>query len=181
MESDEVANLWDRVVVRPKLRDHLVKALRLIDPNIQEVVMLQGKRAYSPVPVLLYDEETRRPLRSLGDGVSHLFHMILATVSARSGIVLFDEFENGLHWSVQPLVWKTIFELAVDLDLQVFATTHSWDCVQAFKDVAMEHETEAMLFHLGRSARTSDQGKVIVTEYDKESLDLATRAGLEVR
>jgi hypothetical protein len=53
--------------------------------------------------------------------------------------------------------------------------------VQSFKDAAGQHEAEAMLLHLGRSVRTSDRGAIVVTAYDRDKLDMATRAGLEVR
>lgn len=65
------------------------------------------------------------PLKSMGDGITRLFHIIVALVNARNGILLIDEFENGLHWSVQPKVWDIVFQLSEKLNVQVFATTHS--------------------------------------------------------
>ncbi|WP_428266939.1 AAA family ATPase [Haliangium sp.] len=180
MDDSEVERLWDRIVVRPALREHVVSALRLIDERIQEIVMLRSERP-SAVPVLLYDDESRLPLKGLGDGAAHLFQIVLATAVDKGGMVLLDEFENGIHWSVLPRLWKLVFDLALDLDLQVFATTHSWDCVRAFMDTAQTHEAEAMLFRLGRSVRSSRRGEIVVRSYDKQSLELATQAGLEVR
>jgi hypothetical protein len=53
--------------------------------------------------------------------------------------------------------------------------------VTAFAETTQQNETEGMLFHLGRSGLTSDEGKIIATAYDKEELELATFANLEVR
>ncbi len=74
-----------------------------------------------------------------------------------------------------------VFHLAEKLDVQVFATTHSWDCVSAFQKAMQQHETEGMLLHLGRSIKKSDEGKIIATEYNKDELQLATQADLEIR
>ncbi len=40
------------------------------------------------------------PLPLLGDGVSRLMSIVLAIPMAEDGILLVDEKENGLHWSV---------------------------------------------------------------------------------
>lgn len=178
--SDEIAAQWARVVVRPKLRDHIVKALQLIAPGIREVVFVPTGKGKSE-PVVIYDDTRSLPLRGLGDGASRLFQMMLALVVTRGGLVLFDEFENGLHWSVQPQAWDLIFHLATTLDLQVFATTHSWDCVRAFQAATEKSGRDGMLFRLGASVRKSTKGKIIATSYGGEDLARATRAGLEVR
>jgi len=62
--------------------------------------------------------------------MTHLFHLIFALVNAKDGFLLIDEFENGLHYTVQPKVWELIFKLAKALNVQVFASFfflgHSW-------------------------------------------------------
>ncbi len=68
--------------------------------------------------------------------------MTLALVNSSNGFLLIDEFENGLHYSVLHKVWKLIFRLAKDLNVQVFATTHSHDCVTAFQ-AASQNSDEA--------------------------------------
>ncbi len=60
----------------------------------------------------------------------------LALVNVKDGILLIDEFENGLYYSVQPDLWQSIFRVARRLNVQVFATTHSWDCVEGFQKAA---------------------------------------------
>ena len=62
---------------------------------------------------------------------------------------MIDEFENGLHYSVQKKVWNIIFTLAEKFNVQVFATTHSDDCIKAFgshwnqnKDFATLHRID---------------------------------------
>ena len=95
---------------------------------------------------------------------------------------MIDEFENGLHYSVQEKIWALIFKLAEQLNIQVFATTHSWDCIESFTKVAIDYQgSEGVLFRMGRSVRTSDNGKVIATVFDENQLQNITHADVEVR
>jgi len=111
-----------------------------------------------------------------------ILQIAIKLVSAQGGFLLIDEFENGLHYSVQEKIWRLLFEMAEKLDIQVFATTHSWDCIESFTKVAIENETtEGVLFRMGRSAKTSNKGQVIATVYDKERLYNITQADIEVR
>ena len=122
------------------------------------------------------------PLKSLGDGMQRLLQIALNIYQAKDGFLLIDEFENGLHYSVQEKVWGLIFEMAQRLNIQVFATTHSWDCIEAFSKVAVERtDVEGLLFRMGRSAKTSDNGKIIATIFDEAKLERMTQADMEIR
>lgn len=184
--SDDVQTLrhWRRVAVRPSARAVVEDALRIIDPEIQELVVLPSASPQRPMGevILIYDESKRLPLRSLGDGIQRLFQIMLAMVASPGGLVLIDEFENGLHWSVQRQAWELLFRLGEDLGVQLVATTHSWDCVESFRDVmSARGKDEGVLLHIGRSARKSNLGAFVATHYDREALEQVTRAGLEVR
>ena len=77
--------------------------------------------------------------------MNRLFGLALALVNARGGLLLINEFENGLHHSVQTDVWRMIFRLAERLAVQVFATTHSRDSVRSFQEAAAESPEEGVL------------------------------------
>ena len=56
----------------------------------------------------------------------------LPSSSASSRRICFiDEVENGVHRTVMPDIWTGIAEVAERLDIQVFATTHSYECFEA--------------------------------------------------
>jgi AAA15 family ATPase/GTPase len=120
-------------------------------------------------------------LNSMGDGMVRVLQLLLLLVPAKGGLYLVDEFENGLHYSVQEKVWEMIFELAKTTNIQVFATTHSWDCIEAFKNVAARSDEPAILFRVGKSIKTSEKGKVIATVFDKAALAQITQLEAEVR
>ena len=92
------------------------------------------------------------------------------------GILLIDEFENGLHYSVQLDTWRMIFKLATELDVQVFATSHSWDAVESFQKAADETTEEGVLLRLVRKGE-----KIFPVAFDEDELEIIARDRIEVR
>jgi AAA15 family ATPase/GTPase len=120
---------------------------------------------------------------ALGDDALQIeLQLVLKIFPAKGGFLLIDEFENGLHFSIQEKVWELLFEMAQKLDIQIFATTHSWDCIESFVNTAIARkDVEGVLFRVGRSVRKSDRGQVIATVFDEDALYNITQADVEVR
>ena len=116
------------------------------------------------------------PLRSFGDGLNRLFAIILSLVNARGGILLIDEFENGLHYSVQLDAWNTVFRLAQSLEVQVFATSHSWDTIETFQQAASKTPEDGVLVRLTRRG-----DRISPTVFAEDELAVVTRDKIEVR
>jgi predicted ATP-dependent endonuclease of OLD family len=74
------------------------------------------------------------PLGSMGDGMRRILTLAMCAVNVENGFLLIDEIDTGLYYEVQADMWRLILETAQRLDVQVFATTHSWDCVSAFQE-----------------------------------------------
>ncbi len=110
--------------------------------------------------------------------MNRLLGIILALVNTKDGILLIDEIESGLHYSVQPDMWRLIFETAAKLNVQAFATTHSWDCIEAFQEAAEAHPEEGVLISLRRKQQEEGIAAVLFDEKDLESV---TRSYIEVR
>ena len=121
-----------------------MEALRIIDPEISAVSMIGGEGPRRTRTAIVHAQGIPRPvpLRSFGDGLNRLFGIVLSLVNAKGGLLLIDEFENGMHYTVQADAWRAIFSLARRLDIQVFATSHSWDSIEAFQKAAHEDPEE---------------------------------------
>ncbi len=117
------------------------------------------------------------PLNYAGDGIMSLASILVAIGSCRGGVVLVDEIENGIHHSVLSKVWKAIYSAARDFDAQVFATTHSWECIVAAHE-AFKKEKDYD-FRLYRLERVDDE--ISAVAYEKEILETAIENGMEVR
>jgi len=118
----------------------IIDSLQLIERGIEKVFFI-GSTPRIPI-CRIKGRKRPVPLHGMGDGVSRLFEMTLGIVNVAGGICLIDEFESGLHWSVQEQVWNAVFQTAKNLDVQIFATTHSLDAVKAFQTVVLRQEDE---------------------------------------
>lgn len=181
---EELAQEWDKVVLTE--HEEVVRAtLKIIAPDLEDIAFVaqKGNRESGRVGMVKLSSLSRPvPLNSMGDGVLRVLQLVLKVFAARGGFLLIDEFENGLHYSVQEKVWELLFDLAVSLDIQIFATTHSWDCIESFASVATSRlDVDGVLFRVGTSVRNSDRGRVIATVFDELQLKGITQADVEVR
>jgi hypothetical protein len=169
--------LWDKIALSDREQD-VVEALRIIDPEISAVSMVGGEGPRQSRTAIVRAAGLARPvpLRSFGDGLNRLFGIALSLVNAQGGLLLVDEFENGMHHSVQADAWRAVFRLSSRLDIQVVATSHSWDAVEAFQKAAAESPEEGVLVRLSRRGE-----EIIPTVFREDELAVATRDHIEVR
>ena len=171
---------WDDIVLTNK-ENEIISCLQLLDREISRFTFkgenMQDRVRYSVVKTGRFPDPL--PLANMGEGIQRIFALALAMSTASNGYLIIDEFETGLHHSIQADVWRAVFKLAHEWNVQVFATTHSWDCVEAFQEAAAEDQNEeAMLIRLQRKR---DGTGIVATPYDEESLKIVTRQGIEVR
>lgn len=157
---------------RRKQGDLLTEALRIVEPRLQSVEDISA----SGFPMLWGDIGLSElvPLSAMGEGMTHIARIVLAISSAPSGVVLIDEIENGIHYSIMDKVWAVVLETARLFDTQIFATTHSFECFKSAHD-ALRGDWR---YH--RLDRTGDDSIHCVT-FDQENVKAAVRHGLEVR
>ena len=109
------------------------------------------------------------PIAFLGDGTGRLLSMVLAFHQARNGAILIDEVENGLHHGALEQVWTNLDWLSREFDVQVFATTHSYECIVAADNAFTELGSDDL--HLHRLYRRGPYESVKAVTYTKEALD----------
>lgn len=180
MPGRKLAALWDLTSLT-NLETEVIAALGLIDNRVSGVAFVedisQKRSGENRIPLVKIEEiDEPLPLKSMGDGMTRLFHIIVALVNAQNGLLLIDEFENGLHWSVQPKVWDIVFQLSEKLNVQVFATTHSRDCIEGFDNAWKKYPALGAFFRLD-----SKNGFIKATEYTSETLTDSIDMDVEVR
>ncbi len=171
----ELLALWTSVVLTPN-ETRTVEALRLVEPNVERVAISGTGEAVS-AQVLLRGANAPVPLGSLGEGVSRVLALALHLAAARGGFLFVDEIENGLHWSVLPKVWRFLVEAARSLDVQIFATTHSKDCLEALATLHAKDPTlaERVSVHRLEPGRESPVRFDAVEIADYLEMELETR------
>jgi hypothetical protein len=179
LSAEEVSRLWDGIVLTEH-EDTCLQALRIIEPDIQRVALVDVPGADGSVERAPHVSRASRrqpePLHSLGEGMSRIFDIMLGMVSARGGRLLIDEIENGLHYSILDELWRYVFQVASMLDVQVFATTHSWGCIEAFQAAARAHPEEGILIRLERR-----EGETRAFLFDEDELAVVAEQAIEVR
>ena len=179
-----LSTYWKNVALTDDER-HVVRSLRMIYGADVERVSVVGTDAPSHrrdgrrAIVKLKSHDRPVPLRSLGDGAMRLFGVALALANSRNGFLLIDEAENGIHHSVQRDFWRMVLQTAHENNVQIFATTHSWDCVRGFAWAAAEDEkADGVLVRLERQKKDSGLRAV---RYTKDDLKIAADQVIEVR
>lgn len=178
LDSTHIGVFWDNVALSD-LEHDVISALRIVAPHVEAVNLVGGRKQNGEriVKVRMQGGNTPVTLRSMGEGMNRMFGIALALVNAKDGMLLIDEVDTGLHYSVLPDLWKLIFEVAHRLNVQVFATSHSWDCIEAFQSAAANNtEEEGVLVRLEN--RKSGVGAVT---FDEQELAIVTRGQIEVR
>jgi ABC-type taurine transport system ATPase subunit len=89
---------------------------------------LVGSRAGAVVA--LKGKQGRFPIGSMGEGMRRLLALATSLAVSKGGSLFVDEIDTGLHYTVMADMWKLVVKAARDTGVQVFATTHSWDCIE---------------------------------------------------
>lgn len=174
---DEFALLWDKITLTPK-EALVISALQLVEPDIERISLTSRQTSSSGVLLKLHKEATPVPLASGGDGMRRILAIIAELVTVEGGTLLIDEIDTGLYYEVLIDLWKLILEIAAKTKTQVFATTHSFDCVQAFQQ-ALKEVSERRIGQLVRLDREGEQIQPVI--YSASELDIAMRQRIEVR
>jgi energy-coupling factor transporter ATP-binding protein EcfA2 len=135
-----LVSLWGGIALT-KDESLVLRLLRTVAPEIEKIADLGSAVDYTSVPqrggfrVKLDGMDGPVPMGTMGDGVYRMFVLALALASAKGGTLLIDEIDTGLHYTAMTDMWKLVFQAAKEADVQVFATTHSVDCINSFAEL----------------------------------------------
>lgn len=135
LDDATLARLWDGVAASPS-KDAVVRSLQRLEPAVRDIDLRSDRNLpfRSRVVVRLSNgEEAAAPIGSLGEGIAWLFTLALGAAASPTKLLLVDDIDAGLHHRVMEDMWAMVIEAARDRDLQVFATTHSIDCLTALR------------------------------------------------
>ena len=173
--------LWDRVALTPD-ENLVLRSLQFVDSDIERIAAQSS--AYSSATGMRSGFIVKKrgsdhpiPIGSLGDGVWHMLVMALALTQCKDGMLLVDEIDSGLHYSIMSAMWRMILRAASEFDVQVFATTHSSDCVGSLADICA-HDDRA---DSDVSLQRVEAGKSKTTPYSEREIRVAAEREIEVR
>ncbi len=185
----ELFQLWNSIVLTPD-EDRVVSALKILDKNIERIAVIGignvflGGPFFSPFPsprggfaVKVSGSERRIPIGTFGDGTWRMLSLAVAVSRAKNNILLVDEIDTGLHYTVMADMWRLINEASKLFNVQVFATTHSYDCVHSLSDICNSFGNEDNAITIQRIEPT--RHKAIA--FTEEQIRMAAERDVEVR
>lgn len=106
--------------------------------------------------------------------------LVLNYFKKEEKIFLFEEIENGLHYSVMKDFWLNVIAATIENNVQIFATTHSYEMIEALVEAAKEYDfiekDEIRLYRLHKNEEGSG-----VTQFDSWEIDALLKEKREVR
>jgi hypothetical protein len=153
----------------------IVAALAAMQPELEDVEILVDAGRMLPAGRLA--DGTLRPLALMGEGLTRCMLLLLAVEQAAGGTLCIDELERGIHVEAQTQVIRALGRAAVARDVQIFATTHSYECVAAAHDAFAETPDDFALIRLERA----DDGQIAARRYTNKAVEGALKFDMEVR
>ena len=171
-----IVGFWTNFALTPT-ENRAVDALNLVTTERIERIAVVGDGNAQKTIVKMEQAETPVPLRTLGDGATRLLAVGSAISCSPGGFQFIAEAEIGIHYTAQSSFWKMVLQAAYDNDVQVIATTHSFDCIKGFAEAAVENKTAEGI--LVRIEEGNDAKRAIT--FDESELEIVVRRGIEVR
>jgi hypothetical protein len=176
------AEMLDGVTMLGK-EETLSEALRILEPKLQYIRQLSGlsqlgfRSSRAGVIAKLDHYEVPIPLGSLGEGMRRMLTLAAALATTRGGYLFIDEVDTGLHYSVMAKMWELIITTAAAYDIQVFASTHSYDCIYGLAKLFRTQPDLKQVFSVQRvEAERHDS-----VAFEPEEILAAIREDIEIR
>jgi len=180
LSADTVIRFFEDVVLTP-YEEFVIEALRIIEPSIERIAPSGTERrdnAGAKGGLLVKCKgKNRIPIGSMGDGIWRMLGLALSLAKSEGGILLIDEIDTGLHYSVMEDMWKLVTTTAKKHNIQVFATTHSRDCVDSLAAVCRDTVSDNSEVTIQRIEREKNRS----VAYTEQEIIAAATHGTEVR
>jgi hypothetical protein len=180
--AEEVMAAWNMVSLKPEER-LVLQALQALDSNIQGIALQArtpqqywGTGNRGGFMVKLKSVEQPVPIGSMGDGIWRMLALSIAIAQSKGGTLLVDEIDTGLHYTVMSKMWNLIYSAAKEFNVQVFATTHSYDCVYSLAQICPDADSANRI-----TVQRIEANKRQSVPYDQEEITVAAAREIEVR
>jgi energy-coupling factor transporter ATP-binding protein EcfA2 len=173
-----LTQIWNDIALNPE-EDLVLRALRFIDPGIERIAPLTSPFWFSPRGgfIVRRAKEDRVPIGSFGDGIWRMLALAIALSRVKNGLLLVDEIDTGLHFSVMTKMWKFVDEVSKEFNVQVFATTHSYDCIHSLAAICRDIENPQSQITIHRI----ESGKSESVPFTEAQIKIASDRDLEIR
>ncbi|HBD96335.1 MAG TPA: hypothetical protein DC057_19350 [Spirochaetia bacterium] len=163
----------DKLMISKDLPD-LINELKKVDSKIEDIRLGINNMIYIDIGI-----NKLIPINIIGDGILHLISILITIKNLRNGILLIDEIDNGLHYTSLKILWNAIFDACERYNVQLIASTHSYECIEIFTNAYQYLETNEDNIRLFRIEKNNEEHKVIL--YTSSDIIRGIQKDFEVR
>ena len=174
--SEQVLRLWGELEKQKRKAD-VISVLQTMEPRLTDLAAVPVGGSEVAIMHCELGLPQMVPLQVAGAGLCRLFSIAVQTIMTQRGVLLADEIENGIYYESLPQLWKALGKLAKQHEVQIFATTHSQECIIAALEGLGDEATELVSLH---RLFWRDR-KVASSSYSADLIRAAVEIGLEVR
>jgi AAA15 family ATPase/GTPase len=172
IDNDLMISLYDHIKENRK-KDKLNQYISEFDPDILEFEIIKN------LPKVFLDSRKQfEDIAELGHGLKRYVAIISALLVCQESCLFLDEIENGIHYTHLDRLWQIILTLAEKLNCQVFATTHSKECLESFYNVSKKMAYKNVSY---TKLTRLKNGQISASVYDYELLENSLEQNHEVR
>jgi len=131
LNKEDIVHLHERNVELSMYSQIIEFLQKNIDNKIIDIDLI-GDGELKRFLVTHKDFEIPVDLTQFGEGIQRIFYIALQFAISRNGILLIDEIENAIHFSLLEKFTYFIHQLSEKFNVQVFITSHSKECIEAF-------------------------------------------------
>lgn len=177
-----ISELFNQIApLNPENEDRLEHLLReSIEPRLKRLRYAKPKDTHTHLVYVDLGQGTMLPFTQLGQAFSRVLEIYCEIFANQPKVILIDEIENGLYHEGMEDFWKGLFEVLEDQDVQLFATTHSRECMEAAHRAAGLRKAYPLRF-LRLDRRVDDPEKIVATTFGQEEMQAAMDSEIEMR
>lgn len=175
LSPEEMIDTFAEAIRSPESERQLEDLLRSIDKRIRTIRLDYANG--NPFIVVDVGLKERIPLSQAGQGIYRLVSIFSEILGQKPQVLFIDEIENGIHYTALPQVWQGIAEAAERLDVQIFATTHSGECLKAAHEIFSQRESYGLSVIQLYALDDRTDGRVL----DQQHIAAALAGDIELR
>jgi len=174
VEQSQVSQLSEATLTGAKFS--AIEAACLVDCDIKDLEIL-SRQGIRPTLFVQHKHTGFTPLSALGDGIRRVLAMATSIASVRGGLLLIDEIETAIHKDALTRVFEWLVQACKHFDVQLFATTHSLEAIDAILAAELCDPESLVAFRLPEV-----HGHKAVKRFSSDILDnLRFERGLDIR
>lgn len=180
--SDD-AELFNLVApLNPAGEEKIESSMREIEPSLRRLRYAKLPNTSSPLVYADLGMPKAIPSTQMGQAFSRILHIYCQLMASGSKMLLVDEIENGIYFASLPKFWRGILATLADLDVQMFSTTHSWECLVAAHSSACERaDKNGGSYDLNVIRLDRMDWGIKATEFGREEMETAIANGWDMR